>query len=361
MRGPAIQDATERSVALRGALAERVVIADGAMGTMLQASDATLDDFERHEGCNEVLNVTRPDIVRDIHRAYFAAGADRGTTNTFGSNFGILSEYGIAERIGELSQAGAAVARAVADEFTAADGRVRWVLGPIGPGTKLPTLGHVTFRELRDSYYENAAGLLRGGADALIIETCPDLLQAKAAIIGTKRAVADLAPNAVVIASLTIETTGTMLLGTEIGAALTALEPLGIDLIGLNCATGPAEMSEHLRYLAAHAALPLSCMPNAGLPELTSDGAYYPVGPGELAAAHETFAREFGLALVGGCCGTTPEHIAELAARLHGRPLTPRRPRPGPGLPSLYEHVPFRQDTAFLAIGERTNANGSKA
>jgi 5-methyltetrahydrofolate--homocysteine methyltransferase len=368
MSGLAIEEATERAVALRGALAERVVVADGAMGTMLQASDVTPEDFDGHDGCNEVLNVTRPDVVGDIHRAYLATGADCVTTNTFGANLGNLSEYGIPERIGELSQAGAALARAVADEFAAADGRLRWVLGSIGPGTKLPTLGHVTFRELRDSYYENAAGLLRGGADALIIETCPDLLQAKAAIIGTKRAVADLAPDAVVIASLTIETTGTMLLGTEIGAALTALAPLGIDVIGLNCATGPDLMSEHLRYLAANSPIPVSCEPNAGLPQLTADGAYYPLTASELADAHERFAVEFGLSLVGGCCGTTPEHVAALverlgvtAARPGGLAAKPRSPRPEPGVASLYSHVPFRQDTAFLAIGERTNANGSKA
>jgi 5-methyltetrahydrofolate--homocysteine methyltransferase len=368
MSGLGIQEATERAVALRGALAERVVIADGAMGTMLQASDVTPEDFDGHDGCNEVLNVTRPDVVGDIHRAYLAAGADCVTTNTFGANLGNLSEYGIPERIAELSQAGAAVARAVADEFTAVDGRPRWVLGSIGPGTKLPTLGHVTFRELRDSYYENAAGLLRGGADALIIETCPDLLQAKAAIIGTKRAVANLAPDAVVIASLTVETTGTMLLGTEIGAALTALAPLGIDVIGLNCATGPDLMSEHLRYLAANSPIPVSCEPNAGLPELTADGAYYPLTAAELADAHERFALEFGLSLVGGCCGTTPEHVAALVERLGVTPARPggvaarvRSPRPEPGVASLYSHVPFRQDTAFLAIGERTNANGSKA
>ncbi|HEY6497105.1 MAG TPA: methionine synthase [Trebonia sp.] len=368
MSGLVIQEATERAAALRRALAERVVIADGAMGTMLQASDATLDDFDGHEGCNEVLNVTRPDIVRGIHQAYLAAGADCVTTNTFGANFGNLSEYGISERIGELSQAGAAAAREAADGFTAADGRPRWVLGSIGPGTKLPTLGHVTFRELRDSYYENAAGLLRGGADALIIETCPDLLQAKAAVVGARRAVADLAPDAVVIASLTIETTGTMLVGTEIGAALTALAPLGIDVIGLNCATGPDLMSEHLRYLAANSPIPISCEPNAGLPQLTSDGAYYPLTAAELADAHERFAMDFGLSLVGGCCGTTPEHIAVLVERLGVTPDRPqglaartRSPRPEPGVASLYSHVPFRQDTAFLAIGERTNANGSKA
>src|SRR6266851_6961408 len=255
---------------LRKALAERVVIADGAMGSMLQTSAATLDDFAGHEGCNEILNVTRPDIVRAVHDGYLAAGVDAISTNTFGANLANLGEYGISERIYELSLAGATIARQAADN-AAADGRFRWVLGSIGPGTKLPTLGHVTFRELRDSYYENAAGLLRGGADALIIETCPDLLQAKAAIIGTKRAVADLAPDAVVIASLTIETTGTMLLGTEIGAALTALAPLGIDVIGLNCATGPDLMSEHLRYLAANSPIPISCEPNAGLPVLTSD------------------------------------------------------------------------------------------
>jgi len=366
MSGLAIDEVTERAAALRSALAERVVIADGAMGTMLQASDATADDFGGHEGCNEILNVTRPDIVAAVHRAYLEAGADCVTTNTFGANLGNLGEYGIPDRITELSKAGALLAREVADEFTAADGRPRWVLGSIGPGTKLPTLGHVSFRELRDSYFENAAGLLDGGADALIIETCPDLLQAKAAIIGTKRAVASVAPQALVIAQLTIETTGTMLLGSEIGAALTALEPLGIDVIGLNCATGPGEMSEHLRYLAAHSRVPISCEPNAGLPELTADGAYYPLTPGELADAHERFTREFGLALVGGCCGTTPAHVAALVERLGtrrpgGRPVAARRARPEPGVASLYSHVPFRQDTAFLAIGERTNANGSKA
>jgi 5-methyltetrahydrofolate--homocysteine methyltransferase len=366
MSGLAIEESTERAGALRSALAERVVVADGAMGTMLQASEVTAADFRGHEGCNEILNVSRPDVVRAVHRAYLEAGADCVTTNTFGANLGNLGEYGIADQIAELSQSGARLAREVADAFTAGDGVPRWVLGSIGPGTKLPTLGHVTFRELRDSYFENAAALLRGGADALIIETCPDLLQAKAAIIGSKRAVAAVAPHALVIAQLTIETTGTMLLGSEIGAALTALEPLGIDMIGLNCATGPGEMSEHLRYLSAHSPIPISCEPNAGLPELTSDGAYYPLTPGELAEAHERFISEFGLSLVGGCCGTTPEHVAVLVDRLGtrragGRPLSQRRPRPEPGVASLYSHVPFRQDTAFLAIGERTNANGSKA
>jgi 5-methyltetrahydrofolate--homocysteine methyltransferase len=365
------QEAPPGEQGLRAALSQRVVIADGAMGSMLQGAALTLDDFEGHEGCNEVLNVTRPDVVTAIHDGYLEAGADCVTTNTFGANLGNLGEYGISERIAELAESGAALARQAADAWSA-PGRPRWVLGSLGPGTKLPTLGHTSFAALRDTYADAAAALLRGGADALIIETCQDLLQAKAAIIGARRAIGALAgqdghqdggqrSDVLLIAQVTIETTGAMLLGSEIGAALTALEPLGIDMIGLNCATGPAEMSEHLRYLAAHSRLPLSCMPNAGLPQLTADGAWYPVQPGELADAHETFCREFGLALVGGCCGTTPAHIAELAGRLRGRPLARRRPRPEPGVASLYQHVPFRQDTAFLAIGERTNANGSKA
>jgi 5-methyltetrahydrofolate--homocysteine methyltransferase len=349
-----------RTAALRAALRERVVIADGAMGSMLQGSAATLDDFAGHEGCNEILNVTRPDIVLGIHDGYLAAGVDCITTNTFGANLGNLGEYGISGRIGELAESGARLARRAADA-AAAGGRPRWVLGSMGPGTKLPTLGHVAFTRLRDTYQVNAAALLRGGADALIVETCQDLLQARAAIIGARRAIAAADADALLIAQVTIETTGAMLLGTEIGAALTALAPLGIDMIGLNCATGPSEMSEHLRYLAAHSPAPLSCMPNAGLPELTSNGAYYPVTPAELADAHDVFAAEFGLALAGGCCGTTPEHMAAVVARLRDRPLAPRRPRPEAGVASLYQHVPFRQDTAFLAIGERTNANGSRA
>jgi 5-methyltetrahydrofolate--homocysteine methyltransferase len=330
------------------------------MGTMLQASDAALSDFDGHEGCNEILNVTRPDIVRAVHDGYLEAGVDCITTNTFGANQGNLGEYGLTARIGELSEAGARLAREAAGRWATPD-RPRWVLGSVGPGTKLPTLGHARFAELRDAYQENAAGLLRGGVDAIIVETCQDLLQAKAAIIGARRATSAAGAQIPLIAQVTIETTGAMLLGSEIGAALTALEPLGITLIGLNCATGPGEMSEHLRYLAGHSRIPLSCMPNAGLPELTRDGARYPLTPGQLADAHETFASEFGLALVGGCCGTTPEHLAAVVDRLRSRAVARRRARPEPGVASLYQHVPFRQDTSFLAIGERTNANGSKA
>ncbi|WP_432088954.1 methionine synthase [Streptomyces sp. bgisy095] len=353
-------DDRNRAAALREALATRVVVADGAMGTMLQAQDPTLEDFQNLEGCNEILNVTRPDIVRSVHQEYFAAGVDCVETNTFGANHAALGEYDIPERVHELSEAGARIAREVADEFTASTGRQRWVLGSIGPGTKLPTLGHAPYTLLRDAYQQNAEGLLAGGADALLVETTQDLLQTKASVIGARRALDALGADVPLIVSVTVETTGTMLLGSEIGAALTALEPLGIDMIGLNCATGPAEMSEHLRYLARHSRIPLSCMPNAGLPVLTSDGAHYPLSPAELADAQETFVRDYGLSLIGGCCGTTPEHLRQVVERV--RDLTPavREPRPEPGAASLYQTVPFRQDTSYMAIGERTNANGSK-
>src|SRR4051794_11759648 len=330
------------------------------MGTMLQAADLSLDDFEQLEGCNEILNVTRPDVVRSIHDAYFAAGADAVETNTFGANFANLAEYDIADRIHELSVAGARLAREVADGWSTPD-RPRWVLGSMGPGTKLPTLGHAPYALLRDAYEQEAAGLIEGGADALLVETAQDLLQAKAALVGARRAMKRLDRRVGLFVQVTVETTGTMLLGSEIGAALTALEPLDIDLIGLNCATGPAEMSEHLRYLSKNARVGLSCMPNAGLPVLGPDGASYPLTPDELAEALDVFTRDYGLGLVGGCCGTTPEHIRQVVERVRGRAVAPRRVHPDAGAASLYQTVPFRQDLSVLMVGERTNANGSKA
>ncbi|WP_207892669.1 methionine synthase [Micromonospora sp. MW-13] len=341
-------------------LSDRILVADGAMGTMLQAADLTLDDFEGHEGCNEILNVTRPDVVRGVHEAYLAAGADCVETNTFGANLANLGEYDISHRIRELAEAGARIAREAADAWSTPD-RPRFVLGSIGPGTKLPTLGHTAYATLRDAYQENAAGLIDGGADALIVETCQDLLQVKAAVVGSHRAMAAAGRTVPLICHVTVETTGTMLLGSEIGAALTALEPLGIDLIGLNCATGPAEMSEHLRYLSQHARVPLSVMPNAGLPQLAADGAVYPLTPVELADALERFVVEYGVSLIGGCCGTTPEHIRVVAERLHGARPGPRQPQADAGVSSIYHHVPFAQDASVLMVGERTNANGSKA
>ena len=341
-------------------MAERVVVADGAMGTMLQSHNLVLDDFIGLEGCNEILNVTRPDVVASVHDAYYAVGVDCVETNTFGSNWANLAEYDIADRIYELSEAGARIAREVADGWSTPE-RPRWVIGSVGPGTKLPTLGHVTFAKLRDAYQEQVAGMLAGGVDSVLVETAQDLLQAKAAIIGAKRAIKAAGIDIPVWVQVTVETTGTMLLGSEIGAALTALEPLGVEAIGLNCATGPAEMSEHLRQLAKQSRIPLTCMPNAGLPVLGADGAHYPLTPEELADAHDTFTREYGLSLVGGCCGTTPEHLRQLVDRVRGRDITPRKPRPEPGVASLYQAVTFRQDTAYMSIGERTNANGSRA
>jgi 5-methyltetrahydrofolate--homocysteine methyltransferase len=343
------------------ALSSRVLVADGAMGTMLQAADLRVDeDFHGLEGCNEILNVTRPDVVRAVHDAYFAAGADCVETNTFGANLPNLGEYGIEGRIRELAEAGARLARASADAHTTSE-KPRFVLGSMGPGTKLPTLGHAPYADLRDAYLQEALGLIVGGCDALIVETCQDLLQVKAAVIGARRAMAETGRTVPLICHVTVETTGTMLLGSEIGAALTAIEPLGVDLVGLNCATGPAEMTEHLRYLSQHARVPLSVMPNAGLPQLTADGAYYPLTPDELAEAMDRFANEYGASLVGGCCGTTPEHIAAVVARIGHRAPAPREIVVEPGVSSIYHPVPFAQDASVLMVGERTNANGSKA
>ncbi len=350
---------TDRSALFRSALAERVLVADGAMGTMLQAADPSMDDFEGHEGCNEILNVTRPDIVRSVHDAYLEVGVDAIETNTFGANLANLAEYDIAHRITELAEAGARIAAEAAAAWSTPE-QPRFVIGSIGPGTKLPSLGHVPFATLRDAYQRQVEGMVSGGVDVLLIETVQDLLQAKAAVIGARRALSAAGADLPVIVQVTVETTGTMLLGSEIGAALTALEPLGIDAIGLNCATGPAEMSEHLRHLSRQARIPVTCMPNAGLPMLTKTGAAYPLTPEELADAHLQFTREFGLSLVGGCCGTTPEHLAHVVKAVGGQAPKVREPRAEHGVASLYSTVPFRQDASFLSIGERTNANGSR-
>ena len=352
---------TARGADLLSALDERVVIADGAMGTMLQDRKPTLEDFEGHEGCNEVLNRTRPDIVLDVHNAYFETGIDCVETNTFGANWSNLSDYGIDDQIEELAMLGAKLARESANGFTSKDGKPRWVLGSMGPGTKLPSLGHTTYAHLKETFALQAKGLILGGADAFMVETSQDLLQTKAAVNGCKQAIVETGKRLPIFVEVTVETTGTMLMGSEIGAALTTLEPLGIDMIGLNCATGPAEMSEHLRQLSKHSRIPVMVMPNAGLPILSGDGAVYPLTPEELATAHEQFIKEFGLSLVGGCCGTTPAHLKAVVDRVGGRKSLKRNLELEPGVASLYQHVPLKQDNTYLAIGERTNANGSKA
>ncbi|HEU5082265.1 MAG TPA: methionine synthase [Acidimicrobiales bacterium] len=346
---------------------ERVVVYDGAFGTYVQSLDLTADDFaldgrdaEDLEGCNEVLAVTRPDVIAGLHEGYFAAGCDITETATFGAFATPLAEYGLADRAHELNVAAARIAKQVAADF-AADGSPRFVAGSIGPGTKMPTLGHITYAELRDQYEIQARGLLEGGVDLFLVETQYDLLGLKAAVNGCKRAMAALGRQVPIQAQVTIEMTGTMLPGTEIGAALAAIDPLGVDIVGLNCATGPGEMSEHLRYLSQHARMPISALPNAGLPSVVDGKMHYDLTPEGLLEAQSRFITEFGVQVVGGCCGTGTEHIRLLAE--HCKDLTPaaRTPEHQPGVTSIYSFTPFEQDASVLLIGERTNANGSKA
>src|ERR671931_2224193 len=341
------------------ALRERVLVFDGAMGTMLQAAGLSLDDYQGKAGCSEILCVPRPDVVQGIHAAYFEAGADAVETNSFGSSAIVLGEYDMADRVVELNRTAARLAREVADGFQA-DGRPRWVAGSMGPGTKLPTLGHTTYDVLLATYTEQAEGLLRGGADVLLVETCQDLLQLKAAVAGAFAGMQWAGRRVPLMAQVTVETTGQLLLGSDIAAALTAIEPLGVDVVGMNCATGPAEMGEHLRYLSQHARTALSCLPNAGLPELRDGQPFYPLGPEELAEAHKRFVGEFGLNVVGGCCGTTPEHIRRVVDAVGGQAPVPREPAHEPSLSSLYQAVPLDQDITYLTVGERCNANGSR-
>ena len=345
---------------LRSAMLERVIIADGAMGTMLQEANPSLEDFQGHEGCNEILNVSQPELVKSVHRKYLEVGVDAIETNTFGANWANLAEYGIEDRIYELAYAGGKLAKEVAEEFSNKE-RPRWVLGSLGPGTKLPTLAHTEYVKLKEAYYTASKGLLDSGVDALLIETTQDLLQAKAAINGGREAIDKCDRDIVLIAQVTVEATGTMLLGSEIGAALNALEPLEIDLIGLNCATGPAEMSEHLRVLSKNSSIAISVMPNAGLPQLGPKGATYPLGPVELADYLSDFVESYGLTLVGGCCGTTPEHMKAVVTKLDRHPIIKRNIVREIGASSLYQFVPFRQDLTYMSIGERANANGSRA
>jgi 5-methyltetrahydrofolate--homocysteine methyltransferase len=343
------------------ALRERVLVFDGAFGTWMQGHDLGPDDFggEALEGCNEHLVLTRPDLVAQMHDSFFAAGVDAVETATFGAFPLVLSEYAIADTTVELNRRAAEIAREVAAGH-AADGRPRFVIGSIGPGTRLPSLGQIPYEELRDGYRLQVDGLVAGGVDVLLVETVYDLLQAKAAINGARAAMAAAGVVLPIMVQVTVETTGRMLVGTEIGAALTALEAMRPDVIGMNCATGPSEMTEHLRYLAQHARTFLSCLPNAGLPQVVDGKTHYDLTPDLLADAHERFVSEFGLNIVGGCCGTTPTHLAAVVERLGHRAPVVRSPEFEAGCSSIYSHVPFRQELSYLAIGERTNANGSK-
>ncbi len=336
---------------------------DGAFGTYVQGLDLTADDFggAQLEGCNEMLALTRPDVIAGMHNAFYEVGVDAVETATFGSFSLVLNEYGIADQAYELSRTAARIARDVSDEWEARDGRPRYVAGSIGPGTKLPSLGHIGFVELRDSYVEQATGLLNGGVDLFLIETSMDLLQVKAAMIGCRQAMAQTGRNVPIQVQVTIETTGRMLVGSEIGAAVATLAAMKPDVLGINCATGPGEMQEHVRYLSQYSPVPISVMPNAGLPSVVDGRTHYDLTPDELAAYHRRHVAELGVSVVGGCCGTTPAHLKAVVDAV--RELKPfvRTPQFEPSVSSIYSPVTIEQDNSFLIIGERTNANGSKA
>jgi 5-methyltetrahydrofolate--homocysteine methyltransferase len=344
------------------AVRERVIVFDGAFGTFVQDLDLGADDFggPSLEGCNEMLCLTRPDVIEAMHAAFLDAGVDAIETASFGSFSTVLTEYDIPEKAYELNVAAASIARRVADRYES-DGRPRYVAGSIGPGTKLPSLGHIGFIELRDAYEEQARGLIDGGADIFLIETCMDLLQIKAAMQGCRNAMKACGRELPIQVQVTMETTGRMLVGTEIGAAYASLAAMKPDVIGINCATGPSEMQEHLRYLSEHSLIPISVLPNAGLPSVVDGKTHYDLTPEQLAEFHRHHVSDLGIGIVGGCCGTTPEHLRQVCEAVHGISPKTRTPEFEPSVSSLYSAVTLEQDQSFLIIGERTNANGSKA
>ncbi len=341
---------------------DRLVVFDGAFGTFIQGLDLSPDDFggAELEGCNEMLCLSRPDVIAAMHDDFFAVGVDVVETASFGSFSTVLQEYGIADQTHALNVAAARIAKEVASGW-AGDGRPRYVAGSIGPGTKLPSIGHIGFAALRDAYEEQARGLLEGGVDLFIIETCMDLLQAKAAMIACRRAMKAEGRAVPLQVQVTIETTGRMLVGSEIGAALTSLLAMKPDVLGINCATGPAEMQEHLRYLSQHSPVPIAVLPNAGLPSVVDGRTHYDLTPEELARFHRHHVADLGIGIVGGCCGTTPAHLAAVIEAVKDLEPARRSPTYEPSVTSIYSPVTLRQDLSFLIIGERTNANGSKA
>jgi 5-methyltetrahydrofolate--homocysteine methyltransferase len=343
------------------ALNDHVLVYDGATGTNFQLLELHADDFggAAFEGCNEMLVLTRPDAVEQLHRSFLEVDVDVIETNSFGSFSVVLNEYGIGERAQELSLVSAQIARRVADEYSS-PGRRKFVAGSMGPGTKFPSLGQITYDDLSASYEEMAYGLLEGGVDLLVVETVYDLLSGKAAIAACHRAMARHGRIVPIQAQVTIELTGRMLPGTEIGAAITALSPLGIDVLGLNCATGPVEMYEPLRQLSDTAPMPLSCLPNAGLPSVVEGKMHYDLTPEALAEHLSKFVSEYGVQAVGGCCGTTPEHMARVIEMIRPLRAASRTPILEPAVASIYSATNYQQDRSVLLVGERTNANGSK-
>lgn len=342
-------------------LKEKIVVFDGAMGTNIQTQNLTADDFggEHLNGCNEYLLISKPSAIEKVHSDFLAAGVDVIETDTFGSSSIVLAEYGLQDRAYEISKKGAELAKKIARNFSTAV-HPRFVAGSIGPTTKLPSLGHIAFSEMEKSYYEQVAGLVDGGADLLIVETSQDLLQVKAALGAAFRYFRDKRIKLPVISSVTIETMGTMLMGTEIAAALTALEPYDISVIGMNCATGPKEMSENIRYLCENSRIPVSCIPNAGLPENVGGVAHYHLSPDEMVHWMSHFVKDFGVNVVGGCCGTRPEHLKAVVDAVGSLSPKPRKTEYQPAVSSLYSSQLLEVNPGPLIVGERTNANGSK-
>jgi 5-methyltetrahydrofolate--homocysteine methyltransferase len=348
-------------------LADRVLLCDGAMGTQMQARSLDIErDYQGHENCTEILCESRPDLVREIHQGYLAAGADAVQTNSFGGSPLTLREFGIAEKAFALNRRAGELAREAVESFQG-DGRQRFVVGSVGPGTRLPSLGHVEYQPLEDALTIQCRGLVAGGVDAILIETCQDTLQIKAAVNGAKRARAEAGKDTPIFVQATVETTGTLLVGADIAAAATVIHALDVSMLGLNCATGPLEMAEHVKWLGENWPGLISVQPNAGLPELMHGHTHYPLSAPELAQWQERFVTEDGVNLVGGCCGTDVPHIKAVDAMLRRIAADGFRPRPKarrqgwvPALASLYGQVPLRQENAYLSIGERCNANGSK-
>ncbi|MEC8441545.1 MAG: methionine synthase [Cyanobacteriota bacterium] len=357
-----------------------VLVFDGATGTSLQGQDLMAEDFggPELEGCNENLVISKPEAVQAVHRQFLEVGCDVIETDTFGAASIVLAEYGLAEKAFELNKRAAELARAMADEYTTPD-KPRFVAGSMGPTTKLPTLGHIDFDTMRASFREQAEGLIAGDVDLFIVETCQDVLQIKAALQGIEEAFAATGERRPLMVSVTMETTGTMLVGTDIAAVVSILEPFPIDILGLNCATGPEQMKEHIRYLSEHSPFTVSCIPNAGLPENIGGVAHYRLTPVELKMQLMHFVEDLGVQVIGGCCGTTPAHIgclSELASELRPAKRLSRGASPSesageeqvvrpslnydPAAASIYGVTPYHQDNSFLIIGERLNASGSR-
>jgi 5-methyltetrahydrofolate--homocysteine methyltransferase len=333
---------------------ERVVIYDGAMGTNIQKRNPTLDDFWGKENCSEVLVLSRPDIIRDIHAEFFRVGCDVVETNTFGGTRTVLTEFDLQDRVSEINIAAAKLAREVAQQFSTKD-RPRFVAGSIGPTTKLPSLGHIKFDDMVAAYEEQALALIQGGVDVLLIETAQDLLQAKVAVVGVFAAMEKAHKRLPVTVQVTLQETGTMLLGTEIGAALTALELFDVDVIGMNCATGPKEMNDAVRYLGLNSTKHVSVLPNAGLPQNVGGHAVYKLSPEELAQYHKHFVQDYGVRIVGGCCGTTPEHLQAVVNAVSGIEPAKREVKPAAAASSAYISVPLDLDPKPLIVAEEMN------